>query len=302
MNPSVILAAGNMRAKVINQEGGVLSELSYLGESFLTQTPWSSSVSPSSFPAPDEAGWVNNWRGGWQLCAPNTGLPDIDSKTPAFHGVASQTSWDVIEATQSSVELRWVDAIGEMEIHRSWAIFDTAKVVVSNIITNNSDASQTVGIAEHLILGSDFLSPIKGGATATLAFSPEAEIIELDYSGRPTGKQLRASEINSDWTDLTSNQPARVFAIAKPKSRRISVELENWTAEITWEGLDHALVWQEFGTSKESPWNGEVFALGIEPTNIAHGLGTNYDSGPFIQPRAQLRWSTSLQLTRNEVS
>jgi galactose mutarotase-like enzyme len=302
MNPSVILVAGNLQAEIIPEEGGVLSRLTSQGESFLTQTPWSSNVKPSVFPAPDEASWVNNWRGGWQLCAPNTGLPEINSASPAFHGAASQASWEVIEATQSSIGMRWVDSRGEMEIHRSWALFDSAKVVVSSVVTNHSDATQTIGVAEHLILGSDFLTPIKRGATANLAFSPEAEIIELDYSGAPTGKQLSGSESNSDWTNLTSDQPARVFALAKPKSRRISVELENWTAEITWEGLDHALVWQEFGTSKESPWNGEVFALGIEPTNIAHGLGTNADSGPFIQPGAQLRWSTSLQLTRKAVS
>ena len=302
MSPSVILVAGDLQAEIITEEGGVLSKLTSQGESFLTETPWSSKVTPAKFPAPDESAWVNNWRGGWQLCAPNTGLPASDCLTPAFHGVASQASWEITCSTESSLDIRWIDEEGEIEISRSWKLFDPEKVIVSSVVTNNSETTKAIGVAEHLILGSDFLSPIKSGLAATLEFCPEAEIIELDYSGAPTGRQLSGSETKSDWTSLTREQPARVFALGHSKHRRMSVELENWIAEITWEGLEHALVWQEFGTSKDSPWNGEVFALGLEPTNIAHGLGANDETGPFIEPGNQLHWSTTLQLTRKVLS
>jgi hypothetical protein len=302
MNPSVILVAGNLQAQIITEEGGVLSKLTAHGESFLTETPWSSKVTPAKFPAPDESAWVNNWRGGWQLCAPNTGLPQSDCLTPAFHGVASQARWDVIRSTDSSLDMRWTDERGEIEISRSWTLFDPEKVIVSSVVTNNSETTKAIGVAEHLILGSDFLSPIRTGSTAKLEFCPEAQIIELDYSGAPTGRQLSGADTKSDWTKLTRNQPARVFALANSKHKALSVELDNWIAEITWEGLEHALVWQEFGTSKDSPWNGEVFALGLEPTNIAHGLGANDETGPFIQPKDQLHWSTTLQLTRKVLS
>jgi hypothetical protein len=302
MNSSVILVAGDLQAEIITEEGGVLSKLTSQGESFLTETPWSSKVTPAKFPAPDEAAWVNNWRGGWQLCAPNTGLPPSECVTPAFHGVASQAGWDITSSTVSSLEMRWIDERGEIEIERSWKLFSPEKVTVSNVVTNNSETTKAIGVAEHLILGSDFLSPIKTGSTANLEFCPEAQIIELDYSGAPTGRQLSGADTKSEWTRLTRDQPGRVFALANSQHKRMSVELDNWIADITWEGLEHALVWQEFGTSKELPWNGEVFALGLEPTNIAHGLGANDETGPFIQPNDQLRWSATLQLTRKVLS
>jgi hypothetical protein len=297
---SVILVAGNLQAEIISEEGGVLSRLTSHGESILTETPWSNKVRPSSFPAPDEESWVNNWRGGWQLCAPNTGLPN--SSQSGFHGAASQAAWEIVSSSVSTIELRWLDSLGEIEIKRSWALLEPATVVASTVITNHSGSAKAVGVAEHLILGSDFLGPIKSGATATLDFCPEAEVIDLDYSGAPTGRKIGDLETNSEWTELTKSQPARVFAVAGSKRKRISVELGDWVADVSWEGLEHALVWQEFGTSEVPPWNSEVFALGIEPTNIAHGLGASDDLGPFCEPNGQLRWSTSLQLTRKVVS
>jgi hypothetical protein len=94
------------------------------------------------------------------------------------------------------------------------------------------------------------------------------------------------------------HQPAKVFALAHPQEKTISIEVGEWVARVEWEGLDHALIWQEFGTSTESPWNGEVFALGIEPTNVPHGLGANDSDGPFLSPGQTITWKTSLQFFR----
>lgn len=302
MNHAVILVVGNLRAEIITEEGGVLSRLISHGQDLLCQTPWSDKVTPSQSPAPDEPTWVNNWRGGWQLCAPSTGMPAPSSLNPAFHGSASQANWEITGQDDFSVDLRWLNSTGEFEIRRSWLVRDPETVVAKTIVFNHSESAQEIGVAEHLILGSNFLEPIRSGKSANIQLCSEAKIVDLDYTGAPTGLELDVANAQSSWTELTKSQPARVYAVASSKVKEISVGLEGWQANISWEGLDHALIWQEFGTSQESPWSGEVFALGIEPTNIAHGLGANQHTGPFIQAGQKLSWSTSLQLTRKVVS
>lgn len=296
MNPLVSLDLGETRAQVITQEGGVLSRLTFRGDSVLAITPWSETVSPSLTPAPDEQTWVNNWRGGWQLCAPNTGLAPADSPLPAFHGLASQASWTILEQTETELKLSWKDDDGELELTRQWSLKTDGEVTAETVARNNSSVSKPVGVAEHLILGSDFLEPMKLGAIARLDVCSSAKIADLDYSGAPTGKPAMAVDANTESTRLSRLQPARVFAVVSPKRKSISVEVESKVATITWDGLEHALIWQEFGTSLEEPWNGEVFALGIEPTNVPHGLGANGVAGPFLLPGQSLTLKTTLRI------
>jgi len=68
-------------------------------------------------------------------------------------------------------------------------------------------------------------------------------------------------------------------------------------AVVEWQGdaLPHALLWQEFAVSTEHPWNGQVVALGIEPTSTPHGAGTAFDSDLLrLAPGASLEWNVSL--------
>lgn len=295
MTPSVAFGLGNVLAEVITEEGGVLSKLNVGGLSRLAQTPWSQNVSPSLSPAPDEQTWVNNWRGGWQLCAPNSGIPQEGSRDPAFHGAASQANWEIEEQTDTGLKLSWKDPAGEIELIREWALGADGDISAETSATNHSDEDRSVGFAEHLILGTDFLEPVKNGSVARLRLCPSSKIMELDYTGAPLGKPPVPIDASTQFTQLSREQSARVFAVCNPKKKTISVEVGAKVAVVTWQGLDHALIWQEFGTSKETPWNGEVFALGIEPTNVPHGLGASDTSGPFLLAGQTMSWKTSLR-------
>jgi hypothetical protein len=298
MTTSVTLAVADSQFEIIPQEGGVLAQIQTGQNKFLAETPWAHSVSPSIKPAADEPTWVKNWRGGWQLCAPNTGSAAASTGDAAFHGAASQANWSITEQTPNSLSLNWVDEAGALELTRRWSISETAKVTAETSATNHSSDLRAVGFAEHLILGSDFLKPLESGSEVKLNFCQAATIVDLDYSGAPTKSAGQGSPVTSDFTRLTAQQPAKVFALANVESKVISIEVGDWVASVEWQGLAHALVWQEFGTSKESPWNGQVFALGIEPTNVAHGLGANETDGPFLSPGETISWSTSLQFFR----
>lgn len=298
MSASVILDLGDSRAEIIPSEGGVLSKFWAEGKSILAATPWSDNIAPSGLISPDEKTWVSRWRGGWQLCAPNTGSAGAGTEDAAFHGAASQANWKIVSTSETSLKLNWMDSEGEIELFREWSIDAPGSVSVETFATNHSLEPKPVGFAEHLILGSEFLEPVKQGAQVLLDLGAKASIVELDYAGAPTGNLFDQSASTSSFTQLTSKQPAKVFAVASPEKKSITVEVADWVAKVEWRGLGHALVWQEFGTSREHPWNGEVFALGIEPTNVAHGLGANDFDGPFLQPGETNSWQTSLHISR----
>jgi hypothetical protein len=294
----VTLAVADSQFEIIPQEGAVLAQIQSRQYKFLAETPWAHTVSPSIKPAADEPSWVKNWRGGWQLCAPNTGSYADGTPDAAFHGAASQANWKITEQTPTSLSLNWMDEAGAIELTRRWSFSKNGIVTAETSATNHSSDLRAVGFAEHLILGSEFLQPVQQGSSVNLSFCPAATIVDLDYSGAPAKSAGQGSPVTSDFTRLNAQQPAKVFALANPESKIISIEVGDWVARVEWQGLEHALIWQEFGTSKESPWNGQVFALGIEPTNVAHGLGANEIDGPFLSPGETISWSISLQFFR----
>lgn len=296
MNSTVTFARGDVRAEIIAGEGAVLSSLEIDGQSVLAKTPWS--VFPSVAPARDEHSWVSRWRGGWQLCAPNTGLADAATERATFHGAASQADWNIVEQTDTTLKLSWIDDAGEIELVREWSFDKDSSVSVQTTATNKSKDKKPVGFAEHLILGSHFLQPVREGSVAKLTLCPASKIFDLDYSGAPTSLTIDSAATNRDFTELSAGQPAKVFVVSGSKTNSILVQVDDWVAKVEWQGLEHALVWQEFGTSAEAPWNSQVFALGIEPTNVAHGLGANEQDGPFLLPGETIAWSTSVQFYR----
>jgi galactose mutarotase-like enzyme len=243
---------------------------------------------------------VSRWRGGWQLSAPNTGSADAETEHTAFHGAASQAEWKIVEQTETTLKLSWMDAEGEIELVREWSFEKNSSVSVQTTATNKARGRKPVGFAEHLILGSRFLQPAQRGSVAKLTLCPASKILDLDYSGAPTGLMIESAATNRDFTELSASQPAKVFVVSGSKTKSISVQVDDWVARVEWQGFEHALVWQEFGTSAEAPWNSEVFALGIEPTNVPHGLGANEQDGPFLLPGERITWSTSVQFFRKE--
>ena len=298
MSSTVAFARDDVRAEIIACEGAVLSNLEIDGKRVLAETPWANKVSSSSTPAPDEKSWVSRWRGGWQLCAPNTGSADAATERAAFHGAASQADWNIVEQTDTTLKLSWMDAEGEIELVRELSFEKNSSVSVQTTATNKSSVKKPVGFAEHLILGSSFLQPVQRGSIAKLTLCPASKILDLDYSGAPTSLIIESAATNKDFTELSASQPAKVFVVSGSKTNSISVQVDDWVAKVEWQGFEHALVWQEFGTSAEAPWNSEVFALGIEPTNVPHGLGANEQEGPFLLPSETITWNTSIQFFR----
>ncbi len=296
---TIVLRSADARATIIPDEGGVATELIVAGAACLARTPWADRVSAHDEPAHDEAEWVRRWRGGWQLCFPTAGRAEPGSHPPqAFHGTASQASWVAAEVSDTHAALEWTDALG-LAARRDWMLRPEGLDVTTRA-RNHGEISRTLSIAEHLVLGSEFVAPALTGAELSLEAPAGTLLAPLAYDGSPAGIPTPwPGDPDAPWDRIDATSPARVAALLAPKTRAITVAGPALTAIVTWDGLPHALLWEELAASSEHPWNGEVVALGIEPTSTPHGAGTGSGDGGEVTlaPGEELTWSVSLRIT-----
>ncbi len=290
--PAVRLERGGISAVVLPDEGGVLAELLVHGRPVLAATPWASTVVPSARPAVSEAAWVEGWRGGWQLCFPSAGQPNPAAAVlEGFHGAASQAPWLEVSRAADTVALGWADHDG-LSAERLWRLTDDG-VAVATRARNAGPESRVLVIAEHLILGGDVLA-----GPLSLEVPPTALLRPLDYAGLPEGSPTTWPGDPADrWTSVDRATPARVTGLMGVQPQRIGARGEHVEVLVEWQGsaLPHALLWEELGVSTEHPWNGQVHALGIEPTSTPHGAGTALDSSLVrLAPGGTLEWGVSL--------
>lgn len=290
--PPIVITCGDVTATVLPDEGGVLVGAHVQGRPVLAATPWASAVVPSAHPAASEDEWVSRWRGGWQLCFPTAGHPDPASPLPqGFHGAASQAPWVEAARATESVTLDWADEHG-LWAHRVWRATPHG-IAVATRVGNRGGTERVLVIAEHLILGGDILAE-----PLTVDVPAATELRPLDYAGLPTGApRAWPGEPSDQWMLIDRTTPARVVGLEGVEPRRVAVRGAHAEAVVSWQGsaLPHALLWEELGVSTEHPWNGQVVALGIEPTSTPHGAGTALDDSLVrLAPGGELTWSVSL--------
>lgn len=297
--PAVPLARGRVSARVLPDEGGVLVDLLVDGRPVLATTPWAAGVqlaaTPDAAVAPTETDWVARWRGGWQLCFPTAGQPNPRAAVPeGFHGAASQAPWLQVARTPDSVALGWADHHG-LSAERLWRLTDRGAAVAVRV-RNDGPASRPLAIAEHLILGGSLLA-----APLSVGVPSGAVLRELDYAGLPTGRRDPwPGDPGERWAVVDAATPARVVALEGLAPTRITLSGAHASVVVEWQGeaLPHALLWEELAVSTDPPWNGQVRALGIEPTSTPHGAGTALDEGiVHLPPGGELTWSVALDVT-----
>ena len=296
--PTVDLTRDGISARVLPDEGGVLLDLLVHGRPVLAATPWAAAVLPSPQPAPTEAHWVERWRGGWQLCFPSAGQPNPRARpVEGFHGAASQAPWLEVSRTADRVALGWADRDG-LSAERIWQLTDDGAAVATRV-HNAGDEARVLVIAEHLILGGDVLA-----GPLALDVPTGTQLRPLDYAGLPEGTpRAWPGDPAERWTVVDETTPARVTGLAHVKPQRVGARGSHVSVTVEWQGsaLPHALLWQELGVSTEHPWNGQVHALGIEPTSNPHGAGTalggSLDDGVVrLLPGGSLDWSVALHV------
>jgi galactose mutarotase-like enzyme len=238
-----------------------------------------------------ESDWVAAWNGGWQPLLPNAGGEYLHGKNPqGFHGNASQAQWIVTEANSQSISLNWSDE--DLESQRVISISDN-EIKVSGSLVNFGSSTRPIIVTEHLILGSDFLK-----SEITLAPVGNAQFRELAYDGSANGAVFAPWETftQNGWSKVNNSTPARMGVFSNISCIRVSNEI--YEIEISWDAtkLPYLWIWEEMGQTIDSPWDGKYWALGIEPSNAADGVGLSGGPALILEVNEKIQWSVKLKI------
>jgi hypothetical protein len=282
------LATEKLSLSVLPENGAAITDGSFLGKSFLAKPPYPSIV-PTHLGT--ESDWVAAWNGGWQPLLPNAGGEYLQGKYPqGFHGNASQAIWNVTEAKPHSISLNWSDE--NLQSERGIKISDN-EISVSCSLENLDNNPRPVIVTEHLVLGSEFLN-----SEITLTPVGEAQFRELAYDGSANGAEFAPWESfeKVGWSKVDSNTPARMGVFSNISCIRVSNEI--YEIEISWDAtkLPYLWIWEEMGQTIDSPWDGKYWALGIEPSNAADGVGLNGGPAVTLGINEKIEWSVQLKI------
>ena len=282
------LATEKLSLSVLPENGAAITDGSFLGKSFLAKPPYPSIV-PTHLGT--ESDWVAAWNGGWQPLLPNAGGEYLQGKYPqGFHGNASQAIWNVTEAKPHSISLNWSDE--NLQSERGIKISDN-EISVSCSLENLDNNPRPVIVTEHLVLGSEFLN-----SEITLTPVGEAQFRELAYDGSANGAEFAPWESfeKVGWSKVDSNTPARMGVFSNISC--IKVQNAEYEIEISWDAtqLPYLWIWEEMGQTIDSPWDGKYWALGIEPSNAADGVGLNGGPAVTLEVNEKIEWSVKLKI------
>lgn len=289
-----VLTRGRIAARVNPQRGAVISSITIDGVEVLAQMPWA----PEPLPVlPDEPAWVGAWSGGWNVLLPNAGQASHATPTPqGFHGSASVSPWALVHHTDQEVHLTWSE--GGLLCSRTVAL-EGPEVRATSTLRNVGDAVWPIVVTEHAILGAALLTQ-----PAHLVIEDPAILNLLAYDGRPT-REPEQPWPGDRWNVVDSASHARVAAARGIGERGVRVDSGDLSVQITWSTgtLPYAWIWQEQGVSPEPPWNGQVHALGIEPSTCPHGAGVDSamadGTAVLLSPGQSFTWWAALSVHRD---
>ena len=143
-----------------------------------------------------------------------------------------------------------------------------------------------------------FISSVDLKSEITLEPEGNAQFRELAYDGSTNGAEFAPWESfeQSGWLKVNKNTPARMGVFSNTSSIKLCNEL--YEIEISWDSskLPFLWFWEEMGQTVEEPWNGKFWALGIEPSSAADGVGLSGGTALTLQVNEKFDWSVNLKI------
>ncbi|WP_164479236.1 DUF4432 family protein [Nakamurella antarctica] len=251
------------------------------GVDVLFRTPWRERADairdgqqPSTFDT--KAGWLEQYRGGWQTLAPNAGDPrQVHGAPLAFHGEASVAAWSVDDKTEHTARLHVELFSVPVRIDRTIRLTGPT-ISIIDTLTNLSTTALEFDYSHHPAFGGAFLDGTCRIETGARRFTSDEQTTSIRNPG---------SEHQWPYAVATSGDRLDLREIPAPGSPR---ELFGWlhdfqahwasitnldldlTARIEWDGelLPYAWLWQELNASDEFPWYKRARAVAIEPASM----------------------------------
>ncbi|HET7690818.1 MAG TPA: hypothetical protein VFK41_10585, partial [Nocardioidaceae bacterium] len=133
------------------------------GVDVLFSTPWrdhadalrDGTTTPTTYDP--VAGWLEAYRGGWQLLCPNAGPPRPVAGCPVgFHGEAANARWDVVAADDAGCSLVTTLFSVPVRIERSLSL-QSESLLVDDTLVNLCDVHLEIDYNSHPAFGGTFL-------------------------------------------------------------------------------------------------------------------------------------------------
>lgn len=303
-----------LRVTLLPEKGSDIVEFVYKPHDldFLWKAPWGLPPKPDS-PLPRD-GFMDFYEGGWQEILPSGGLPNTYSGVEyGLHGELWSLPWDVQVESDSkdrvSVMLKCRLTTLPLSLQKRLTLVrGESRLHIDETLTNESDRPVDFMWGHHPALGAPFLNE------NCILQVPAANMEVASVEAVP-GDRLQ-SGTKHRWPVVTGKDGHPLdLQIIPPPSSKCSDEFwlsgltDGWFAVtdtrskigfgMTWDPqvFRGAWVWQEFGGTREAPWNGETYVMAVEPYSsyAINGLSGAVQRGEHLTIPARGRIETWLK-------
>ncbi|MEP7048120.1 MAG: hypothetical protein ABI949_15625 [Ilumatobacteraceae bacterium] len=249
--------------------GGEIRQIAFDGDALLAYYDWDAPVGSSQSRTYGDAklDWLSEYRGGWQLLAPNAGAACVVDGVPLpFHGEWSRTMVDVRDESPSGVSMRAGTRLPFVVQRRVQVLDGPPRVRITTTIENVTDDARPFIWGEHpafLASPGDRIDlpagPVIDAAdpTAPSMMWPGSTAEQCGIDEVPTTRPLESVHYLAD-------RPAGWAALRRT---HIGVAL-------IWDLADfpHLWLWREIG-SIGFPFFGRTSIVALEPASSWPGDG-----------------------------
>ncbi|MFE3452756.1 DUF4432 family protein [Nonomuraea sp. NPDC059194] len=277
---ALVLENERLRVTVLADKGGDIVE--FLHKPTDTDLVW---LSPQGLrrPLPQQAAddvgaFLDHYEGGWQEVFPNGGAPSVyRGARLAQHGEVAGLPWSVEVLSDSPEEVAVRLAVRTRrlpyQVEKVFRVVSgTAAMEIEGRVTNEAEVPMHAMWGHHLVYGRPFLRP-----GARIRVPEGVTVIPHASSIDPLGR--RAVEL---FTVPPEGAPSEIVYLTGFDQGWYEVHADlgvrvEWDADV----MPYLWLWQEVGASKDWPWWGRAYVVGLEPFSSmpTDGLSTAVDNG-----------------------
>ena len=283
---TVVIENEKLRITILAGRGADVVEYLYKPRDmdlvWLTSTGVRGNALPE-IPKDDMDSFMDEYPGGWQSIFPNGGPPST-YRGIAFgqHAEVAVLPWnyEILEDSQerSSVKFTVFTKKVPFKVEKTFTLnSNSAKCEISESITNLSNESHQTMWGQHFTFGPPFMD---SDSTITVS-EPAVAVVQIHEGDQPT-RRLGSTE-NFAWpigkdsqgrgVDFSKLPPfgtpnEMLYVTQMPTGfYRVSSPNKGMAAEVTWDNtlFPYLWYWQEYGYSKDAPWFGLHYNIGLEP-------------------------------------
>lgn len=303
--PAVVMENELIRMTILAGRGADVIEFLYkpkdLDFAWQTATGVRGNPLPAE-PQDDMASFMDEYPGGWQTIFPNGGPPSIvDGKTFGQHAEVSVLPWtyQILEDTVEKISVKFSVLTRKLpfRVEKTFTVkAESSKCEIQEEITNLSGNSLATMWGFHFTFGPPFLTE-----ESKIIVEEPATVLPHDYGADssprrvgstqefawPMGRDSRGEKVDFSQLPPQKTPGEMLYIHGSPIGRyRVETPSHSMAAEVCWDNtlFPYLWFWQEFGYSKDAPWYGKHYNIGLEPFSSfpTSGLAKAIENGTAL--------------------